>query len=122
MSRPFMLYHWSPIERRASITRYGLCPNKKSLNGQWRPPYVCYCRSPSVAWALSATHSGKPGAWDLWATWSDSADDYTTLNTAKNPRAAWWQTEYRIFQRIPKSKLWHVGTRMFNPCTSAQSC
>lgn len=110
-----MLYHWSPVDRRKSIIRHGLCPGKKSWDAAWRPKYVCFSRYPSVAWALSATHSDRPGEWDLWCTWSDHVGKYSTLNTAKNPKKSWWQTEYRAFQRIPKSKVWHVGTRRFVP-------
>lgn len=115
MSRPFMLYHWSPRARRKSILRNGLCPGKLSQDASWRPPYVCFCRFPNVAWALSATHSGKRGRWDLWCVWSDVVAEYATLNTASNPRACWWTTEYRFNSGIPNSRIWHVGTREFKP-------
>lgn len=115
MSRPFLLYHWSPRSRRKGIVRHGLCPRKPGVITEWRPPYVCFCRFPNTAWALSATHSGKQGTWDLWSVWSDVAAPYTTLNNARNPKRSWWLTEYRSFHRIPKSKIWHVGSRQFKP-------
>ena len=113
--RPFLLYHLSPVSRRKAILKDGLCPRKVSVNGDWRAPYICFCKFPNTAWALSATHSGKKGNWDLWCVWSDVAIPYETRNSAHNPRVTWWFTEYRCFHRIPKSKIWHVGTRRFIP-------
>jgi hypothetical protein len=111
--RPFMLYHWSPRKNRNGILRHGLCPGKLSCIGaDWRPPYVCFARYPSVAWALSATHSGKRGEWDLWCCWSDVAP-YKTLNAHGGKK--WWLTEYRISRRMPKRILFHVGTKRFTP-------
>jgi hypothetical protein len=110
-----MLYHWSPVARRKGILHDGLCPGKRGQLADWNPPYVCFCRFPNTAWALSATHSGKAARWDLWATWSDNASPYTTMNNGVNPKAKWWMTEYRCHHRIPKSKIWHVGTRTFKP-------
>lgn len=119
--RPFLLYHWSPVERRKSILRHGLKPGCISRDREWRPPYVCFCRFPGAAWRLSATHSDQPGAWDLWCVWSDAAGKYSTLNTSRNPKVAWWRTEYRCFHRIPKSKVWHVGTKEFAPRRARQT-
>ncbi|MCX7010285.1 MAG: hypothetical protein NTY53_24105, partial [Kiritimatiellaeota bacterium] len=113
--RPFLLYHWSPASRRKAIERRGLVPGSTSRCGRWRPPYVCFCRYPNTAWALSATHSKVRGVWDLWCVWSDVAQPYTTLNTATNARAWWWMTEYRCARRIPKSQVWWVGSRRFVP-------
>lgn len=111
MSRPFMLYHWAPSERRKSILRYGLCPKKKSKDNLWRPPYICFSRYPNLAWALSATHSNIKG-WDLWCCWSDEVGKgYETLNNARIPKDQWWMIEYRVYDRIKKSKIWFVGTR-----------
>lgn len=113
--RPFMLYHWSPAARRQSILRNGLCPCKKSPDGIWRPPYLCFGTTRSMAWCASATHSGKLGSWDLWCCWSDQVGDWVTVNSGREPRVQWWLTEYRTFRRIPKRNLWHVGTRVFRP-------
>jgi len=111
--RPFMLYHWSPRKNREGILRRGLCPGRPAeLDGGWKAPWVCFARYPTVAWALSATHSRKRGEWDLWCCWSDAAP-YTTTNV--HGRERWWMTEYRVGQRIPKRMIWHVGTRMWVP-------
>ena len=76
MSRPFILFHWSPVSRRKSIIRHGLCPGKPSRDKQWRPPYVCFSRSPSLAWALSAGFSERRGKWDLWQVEIDTIRDW----------------------------------------------
>ena len=112
-----MLYHWSPVARRASILRHGLCPRKKSWSiDQWRPPYLCFSRTPSMAWGQSAVHSGKTGAWDLWCVWSSQIGPYATVNPSKTPRKDWHTTEYRSFRRISIRHVWHVGVRAFRPC------
>lgn len=115
MGRPFLLYHWSPRARRNGILRHGLCPHKRGNLSDWRPPYVCFCAYPNTAWALSATHSGKRGQWDLWCVWSDRAGEYVTRNSGRNPRRQWHLTEFRTLKRIPKSKIWFVGSREFVP-------
>lgn len=109
MTRPFMLYHWSPSKNRASIKKYGLVPGKKSVCGQWNPSYICFSRYPTVSWALSATHQ-KPQSWDLWCCWSNVA---VPLDHTHKGKENWWMAEYRTPNRIPKSKLWFVGTREF---------
>lgn len=111
--RPFMLYHWSPVERRKGILHDGLCLRKPAQLLDWRAPYVCFARYPTVAWALSATHSGKSGDWDLWCCWSDVASPYETLSGAREPKVSWWLTEYRCHHRIAKCHIWHVGTKHF---------
>lgn len=115
--RPFLLYHWSPVSRRKSILRHGLRPNHRSRDGSWKPPYLCWCRYPGTAWSLSAVHTERAARWDLWCVWSDRVGPWITrnCNEGRNARKFWWYTEYRSFQRVPKSKLWHVGTRKFVP-------
>jgi hypothetical protein len=89
MKHPFLLFHWSPKSRRPGILRYGLCPNKLSRCRQWRPPYVCFCRNPSLAWACSAVMHGKPILWDLWMIWSSAVPKgYETLVLFKGPLAS----------------------------------
>jgi len=84
--RPFLLYHWSPAGRRARIMHAGLCPRRLSVDGIWRP-YLCFARFPTAAWALSATHSGRPGDWDLWCCWSDHVGPFGPLHPAQQRRA-----------------------------------
>ena len=115
--RPFLLYHWAPSVRRASILHRGLVTGKRPVTGTWKAPYLCFCRFPSTAWALSATHSGQAGDWDLWCCWSDRVE-YRTLNA--HGKAEWWKTECRVGHRIPKARLWLVGTRRFEPRRAAK--
>lgn len=97
--RPFLLYHWSPYKNRESIKHYGLCPGKLSKCGKWRPPYVCFAKSPSLAWTLAKVNCNLRW-WDLWMVWSDCLDGYEIINK-----------EYRIYHRIYKRNVWFVGTR-----------
>ncbi len=107
--KPFLLYHWSPVERRASILKHGLVPGKRQVQNTWRAKHLCFSKFPSVAWALSANMSAISGEWDLWQVWSGHVGRIKTLKSFDKER--WHMTEYRTFVRIPKSKLWHVGTR-----------
>lgn len=109
MSAYFLLYHWSPVSRRKSILKHGLVPWKRAVTNIYRAPYVCFCRTPNMAWALSAMQHG-PGKWDLWCVWSHHVGSYTTRRQ-NGPQ--WWKREYRVPRRIPKSRLWYVGTREF---------
>jgi hypothetical protein len=115
--RPFLLYHWSPTKNRKSILHDGLCVGKLSrtstLSGDhYRPKYICFSRSPSAAWALSAMQEPNSlQSWDLWMTWSNTKP-YKTLTCDSSQLTL---TEYRIFERIPKSMVWYVGTRELIP-------
>lgn len=113
--RPFPLYHWSPVERRASILRHGLKPGQLSRDGEWRPPYVCFSDSPSLGWALSGAFSDKAGEWDLWMMWSNVPKRLKRRrDLGRGP------TEYRVFEQVPKRSLWHVGVRAHKPRRSTR--
>lgn len=103
----FALYHWSPVERRGQIQKYGLVPGRLSTDRIWRPPYVCYSDSPALAWSLSgALRDGEFSAWDLWMTWSDRLEGYEVIPFDDGvPR------EYRVYHRVFKRDVWYVGTR-----------
>jgi len=111
MKHPFVLYHWSHIARRKSILKHGLVPGKKSRCGLWRPPYVCYADTPQRAWLLSGKNCKERHFWDLWALWSDDVPKgWETLQNGWNRSGK--AGEYRIYDRVPKSKLWYVGSRV----------
>lgn len=87
LNRP--LFHWSPRERRGSITRLGLVPGKaptctsgldwdgeEFVPSKWRPDYVCLGPDPWLAAVYSWRLHGEPGqTWDLWEVWLDPAVD-----------------------------------------------
>lgn len=82
---------------------------------------MCFSRSPSLAWALSADFSGKKSKWDLWQVWSDHVGEWETLpydDDNKNKRYP-FPKEHRVYHRIPKSKIWFVGTREFKSARHA---
>jgi hypothetical protein len=113
--RAFLMFHWSPSTRRKGIGRLGMVPGKWSTDRMWKPPYVAFAPSPSLAWALSAaTHRGQQvPSWDLWMTDSTHIDGgFETIpfddNTPDNIPDV---KEFRVYDRIYKRDLWFIGTR-----------
>lgn len=110
-----LMFHWSPTNRRKGITRLGMMPGKWSTDRLWKPPYVAFAPSPSLAWALSAaTHRGQQvDAWDLWMTDSSRMEKgYEVIPFDSNiPGEAADPKEFRVYDRIYKRDLWFVGTR-----------
>lgn len=111
-----VLYHWSPRDCRSRIVRRGLVPRQKSSRcvadpdevDDFRQPLVCLSSDPKTAWSLSGSVFGKPGqTWDLWQVKVDKTDDLRTLPTYGGNHIG----EFRIANRIPKSRLWWVGER-----------
>lgn len=107
--KPFLLYHWSPSERREKIKRRGLRLACSPVTHSQRYQYLCWSDSPSLAWALSGTHSEVEGEWDLWMAWSDWIGRIKRRTDLGHP------TEWRSFENVPKSKIWLVGTRRHKP-------
>lgn len=112
--KPFLLYHWAPLHRRADIEKHGLVIGSKTVihTPGWTPTYLCFSDSPSLAWALSGQTSAVAGWWDLWMVWSNELpggvlwrEDYQ----GKTP------AEFRTKQSVPKGKLWYVATRNHQP-------
>lgn len=105
----FLLFHWSPVERRAGIIRRGLEPGRLSVCNTWRAPYTCFADSPGWAWALSAGIKKHHDEWDLWCVWSDRLTEYEEIpgDGSRGGRPH----EIRVYHRIPKSALWFAGTR-----------
>jgi hypothetical protein len=99
------LFHWSPTPARASIKRRGLVPGRLSLDRLWRPPYICFADSPSLAWSLSARIHPEIPQWDLWYCWRQVVS-YERLGGRGQDH-----DEYRVYERVYKADLWFVGTR-----------
>lgn len=128
------LYHWSPAENRQRISRRGLkptCPTSspvgvplmgpapeprmgRPLRGQAREVddeasvlAVCLGTSPSHAWSLSGALWAERGdVWDLWQVVLDEGDAVHPL-----PFYGHRLDEFRVANRIPKSRIWLVGQR-----------
>ena len=103
--KPTLLFHWSPVDRRKSIRRYGLKPGSRSVSNLWRPPYVCLARSPSLAWVLRGGNDEIP-EWDLWTVWDTRLGQYSIIKDDDGSIK-----EYRVYERIYKRDLWYVGMR-----------
>lgn len=120
-----VLFHWSPAERRVKITRNGLRPSTPTLvetfagaqgprslersEGFTTAKAVCLGTTPSHAWSLCGAIWGhKDEVWDLWQVTLDT-DDKTRI--MENPYSGYRLGEIRVLNHIPKSRIWHVGTR-----------
>lgn len=52
----------------------------------------------------------EPGIYDLWMVWSNALDGYEKLAVGQR-----LTSEYRVYHRIPKRNIWHVGVREYKP-------
>ena len=105
------LYHWSPRSRQKQILRYGLMPGKPSLQGEWKPPYVCFADDVRLAWLLSGALHPEIPEWDLWQVYSVDAGRWeaifdTYVNTGRH-----FVKEYRVYHRIYKRHVHYLASR-----------
>lgn len=118
-------YHWSPIARRASITRLGLVPGRRPtcsssakdwhdgglVPSDWRPDYVCLGADPDMAAAYSWRVHGEPGeTWDLWQVYLLRSDDLRGRRDGGRELI-----EARVHNRIPKRRISFIATRLLVP-------
>lgn len=109
-----IIYHWSPTTNRNRINHDGLCPGRLSLQGDWRPPYVCFSSDPHLAWILSGRMYPGIKSWDLWMChvpsqtsfdhWEICLDTY--IDSGRH-----YIKEYRIYTRVFKRDLVYVATK-----------
>jgi hypothetical protein len=108
------LYHWSPTANRASINRIGLDIGRRTLQGEWRPPYVCFSDDPVLAWGLSGRMWPEIKSWDLWVCnlrAQDSFDHYEVITDTYPSTGRTFIKEYRIYTRVFKRDLKYLATR-----------
>lgn len=119
-----VMYHWAPESRRRNINKRGLLPRTPSAllaydsglargasaigDVEWATfRTVCLGTSPSHAWSLSGAVFAEPGeAWDLWQVVLGEDDE-----VHPRPFHGCRLDEVRVANRIPKSRLWLVGSR-----------
>ena len=109
-----LLYHWSPTENRNSIKRHGLKPLRPSLDGSWKPPYVCFADDPQLAWVLSGRMWPDIPSWDLWmcnVRCQTSFEHYEIITDTFIDTGRHYIKEYRVYTRIYKRDLFYVATR-----------
>lgn len=102
------------MANRPSIQRVGLDINKRSLQGDWRPPYVCFSDEPNLAWILSGKMYPEIKMWDLWMCYFDSQtsfDHYEIILDTFPNTGRHYIKEYRIYTRVYKRDLIYVGSR-----------
>ena len=108
------LYHWSPTTNRNSINRYGLQINRRTLQGDWRPPYVCFSDDPMLAWVLSGRMYPEIISWDLWMCHmptQTSFEHYEIITDTFPDTGRHYIKEYRIYTRVYKRDLHYIATR-----------
>lgn len=109
-----ILYHWSPVSNRQSIRKNGLTVGKKSLQGDWRPPYVCFSDDPQLAWVLSGRMWPEIKEWDLWMCHvpsQTSFEHYEIITDTYVDTGRHYIKEYRIYTRVYKRDLVYLATR-----------
>lgn len=109
-----VLYHWTPTTNRNRINRLGLVPGRLSLQGEWRPPHICFADDVHLAWHLSGRiHTDIP-EWDLWQCYPEnqtSFDHWEIITDTYPDTGRTFVKEYRIYTRIFKRDLIYVGSR-----------
>lgn len=108
------LYHWSPSSNYNNINRMGLEIGKLSLQGDWRPPYVCFSDDPYLAWILSGHMWPSTISWDLWMCNMRTQTSFrhhelildTFIDTGRH-----FIKEYRVYCRVFKRDLVYLATR-----------
>lgn len=109
------LYHWSPTSNRNMINRFGLQTHRLSLQGNWRPPYVCFSDEPNLAWILSGKMFPDIKSWDLWMCYYSSQTSFkhheVILDTTRYS-GRHYVKEYRIYSRVYKRDLIYIATRI----------
>lgn len=109
-----ILYHWSPSYNRKSINRFGLDIHRKTLQGDWRPPYVAFSDDPLLAWVLSGKMWSEIERWDLWMCYipsQTSFDHYEIITDTYQDSGRHYIKEYRIYTRVYKRDLTYLATR-----------
>ena len=122
------LYHWSPRDRLASISRLGLVPGRRNIAGPVRQPprpagvdaqdwpgefrqsAVCASLDAATAWSYSHGAWGSTGSFDLWQFLLVDGDDVQVLRQW-GPRVV----EVRVHNRVRKARLLWVGERKVIP-------
>lgn len=109
-----LIYHWSPSTNRNSINRLGLVPNRMTLQGLWRPPYVCFSDDALLGWQLSGKMWPEIPEWDLWMCNTDaqtSFDHYEVITDTYRTTGRQFIKEYRVYKRVFKRDLYYLATR-----------
>lgn len=105
------LYHWSPTYNRGGISRRGLVPGRKSVDGFWRPPYTCLAETPLWAWKLSGHFHKDIKAWDLWQISLSDGHDIRFRDDDDDKPEGLLHYEWRVYDRIYKRGIQFIGMR-----------
>jgi hypothetical protein len=89
-------------------------PGKLSLQGDWKPPYVCFADDPYLAWRLSGRMWPEIKSWDLWMCHVPSQTSFRFFEIITDTYRDSGETfvkEYRIYVRVYKRDLTYLATR-----------
>ena len=109
-----ILYHWSPAVNRSNVNKLGLLTHRRTLQGHWRPPYICFSDDPCLAWVLSGRMYPEIKKWDLWMcnmASQTSFDSYEIITDTYPDSGRHYVKEYRIYTRVYKRDLIYLATR-----------
>lgn len=87
-------------------------PHSPSLQGEWRPPHICFSDEPLLAWFLSGKIHPEIQAWDLWMVFGDDVEKFEMIFDHYTDTGREYVKEYRVYERIPKSNIHWIGSRM----------
>jgi hypothetical protein len=105
----FLVYHWSPSERRSSIEERGLRIRQESVSapGQVRYPYVAFALDPLDAWEMSGHFFGAEIlSWDLWGVRASRLAGFEVI-----PMDDGGVRELRSYRSIPARHVTYIATR-----------
>lgn len=105
------LYHWAPAARRKSIKRNGLVPGKRSVNNEWKPPYICFADDVCLAWSLSGYIHPEIKEWDLYQVYPEDMRHWEIIFDTYYSSGHHYIKEYRVYHRIFGRNVHYVASR-----------
>lgn len=107
------LYHWSPADRRPSITLNGLVPGSPNVVCTVPYPFICLAPDPHQAWQLSGAVAEaiggyvSPTGWDLWQITVADTDE-VHVRAEFGPHIH----EVQVRNRITPDRVTYLATRL----------
>lgn len=105
----FLVYHWSPRNRRESIEQHGLRIRQDSSSAPSlvRYPYVAFAINPLEAWDMSGVpFADRSRTWDLWGVLASALGGFEIIPTDDGD-----VREMRTYRSIPARHVRYIATR-----------
>lgn len=115
MFRP-VLFHWSPLHRRHSISTLGLKTDSPNTISTQPVPYISLSPDPKAAWELCPKMArnnlrGDGNAASIWDLWMVEIPSQVVIDTVRSYGVI---EEVRAYDSIPPEYIWRCGTRSIN--------